>query len=116
MLTPLFLSSDLFDNGCDHGGTKPRIKSSPVSPPMELSLFFEEVYLIQQYRSEVERIGIRFMIGQSSEFSGVVSIVVFGLPSVFVEREVSEVKRGRPSVAVSVVKVKWFDETKTGSP
>jgi len=31
-------------------------------------------------------------------------ILVHGVPSVFVEREVSEVKRGRPSVAISKVK------------
>lgn len=55
-------------------------------------------------QAEIERIGIRFLISQSSESSEDVSVLVDSVPSVFVEREFSEVKRGRPSVAVDNVK------------
>lgn len=84
---------------------KPYIKSSKVSPPLELSLFPEEVRLIKTFQSEIERIGIHFVISESSPVSQETVILVHGVPSVFVEREVSELKRGRPSVAVSNVKV-----------
>ena len=47
------------------------------------------------------------MISESSQASGETSISVHGVPSVLVEREVSEVKRGRPSVAISKVKVMY---------
>lgn len=56
-------------------------------------------------QAEIERIGIRFLISQSSESSEDVSVFVDSVPSVFVEREFSEIKRGRPSVAVENVKV-----------
>ena len=56
-------------------------------------------------QAEIERIGIRCLISQSSESSEDVSVFVDSVPSVFVEREFSEIKRGRPSVAVENVKV-----------
>ena len=84
---------------------KPHIKSSSVSPPLEFTLFPEEVRLLKTFQSEVERIGVRFVISESSQVSQETVILVHGVPSVFVEREVSEVKRGRPSVAASNVKV-----------
>ena len=93
---------------------KPHIKSSTVSPPLELSLFPEEVRLIKTFQSEIERIGIRFVISESSQVSQETTILIHGVPSVFVEREVSEVKRGRPSVAVSNVKVTWIQFSLAG--
>jgi len=68
-------------------------------------LFPEEVQLLKTFQTEIERIGIRFVISESSQVSQETVIFVHGVPSVFVEREVSEVKRGRPSVAISKVKV-----------
>ena len=47
------------------------------------------------------------MISEASQASEEMSISVHGVPSVLVEREVSEVKRGRPSVAISKVKVMY---------
>ena len=64
---------------------------------------------------EIERIGIRFVISESSQVSQETTILVHGVPSVFVEREVSEVKRGRPSVAVSNVKVMSIQFSLAGS-
>lgn len=61
--------------------------------------------LLKTFQTEIERIGIRFVISESSQVSQETVIFVHGVPSVFVEREVSEVKRGRPSVAISKVKV-----------
>lgn len=61
--------------------------------------------LLKTFQTEIERIGIRFVISESSQVSQETVILVHGVPSVFVEREVSEVKRGRPSVAISKVKV-----------
>lgn len=84
---------------------KPCIKSSLVSPPLEFTFFPEEVQLLKTFQTEIERIGIRFVISESSQVSQETMILVHGVPSVFVEREVSEVKRGRPSVAVSKVQV-----------
>ena len=86
-------------------GSRPRIKSSPVSPPFEIILFAEEIRLLKTFQSEIERIGIHFTIDESVEESDEVSVVIQAVPSVFVEREVSEVKRGRQSVAASKVKV-----------
>lgn len=84
---------------------KPRIKSSAVSPPLEFTLFAEEVQLLTRFQSEIERIGMCFAISESLQLSEETSIFVHRVPSVLVEREVSEVKRGRPSVAVSKLKV-----------
>lgn len=84
---------------------KPCIKTSSVSPPLEFTLFPEEVRLLKTFQTEIERIGVRFVISESSQVSQETVILVHGVPSVFVEREVSEVKRGRPSVAASNVKV-----------
>ena len=70
-----------------------------------MSLFIEEGRLLRTFRSEIERIGIQFAISEGVEDSDEVSVLIHSVPSVFVEREVSEVKRGRPSVAVSKVKV-----------
>jgi len=84
---------------------KPCIKSSSVSPPLEFTLFPEEVRLLKTFQTEIERIGIRFVISESSQVLQETVIFLHGVPSVFVEREVSEVKRGRPSVAISKVKV-----------
>ncbi|KAJ7365537.1 DNA mismatch repair protein [Desmophyllum pertusum] len=99
------LQSELFDDGdlCQKKG-KPCFKSSPVSPPLEFPLFPEEVRLLKTFQTEIERIGISFVIRESSLVSQETMILVHGVPSVFVEREVSEVKRGRPSVAASNVK------------
>ena len=105
---PYHNPTELFEDGDNnpHGSSdKPQIKSSPVSPPLEFALFKEEVRLLKTFRNEMERIGIRFVICESSQVSEETSISVHGVPSVLVEREVSEVKRGRPSVAVSKVKV-----------
>lgn len=96
------LQSELFENIST--GTRPRIKSSPVSPPMEIFLFAEEIRLLKTFQSEIERIGIHFSINESLEESDEVSVVIQAVPSVFVEREVSEVKRGRQSVTASKVK------------
>lgn len=97
---------ELFEDGdVRQTKDKPCIKSSSVSPPLELSLFPEEVRLLKTFQTEIERIGIHFVISESSPVSQETMILVHGVPSVYVEREVSEVKRGRPSVAVSNVKV-----------
>ena len=98
--------TELFGDGSDtKTGGKPRIKSSTVSPPLKLFFSQEEIWLLKASQAEIERIGIRFLISQSSESSEDVSVLVDSVPSVFVEREFSEVKRGRPSVAVDNVKV-----------
>ncbi|XP_068682274.1 DNA mismatch repair protein Mlh3-like [Montipora foliosa] len=96
------LQSELFEDSSS--ARRPQIKSSSVSPPIEISLFIEEVRLLRTFRSEIERTGIQFAISGGVEDSDEVSVLIHGVPSVFVEREVSEVKRGRPSVAVSKVK------------
>ena len=105
-----FLSAELFegDHNNQTSSVKPRIKSSPVSPPMEVTLFGEEIRLLRTFQCEVERIGIHFVISESSEDSEETLVFVHRVPSVLVEREVSEVKRGRPSVAVNKVKVIAF--------
>ena len=73
---------------------RPRMKSSPVSPPMEITLFAEEVRLLRTFQTEMERIGIRFVISDSARACDETLISVHGVPSVFVEREVSEVNAG----------------------
>ena len=108
-----FLSTELFEGGNNSqtSRAKPRIKSSPVSPPMEVTLFGEEIRLLRTFQCEVERIGVHFVISESSEDCEETLVFVHRVPSVLVEREVSEVKRGRPSVAVSKVKVIAFVRT-----
>ena len=103
VLSVFCFPTELFENIST--GSRPRIKSSPVSPPMEIFLFAEEIRLLKTFQSEIERIGIHFTINESVEESDEVSVVVQAVPSVFVEREVSEVKRGRQSVTASKVKV-----------
>ena len=48
---------------------------------------------------------ITFCIGLSLKFDGSDEVLVTSLPSVFVEREASEVRRGRPTVAPTILKV-----------
>ena len=102
----VFWFLELFEDGdLPQAEGKPRIKSSSVSPPLEVFLFPEEVQLLKTFQAEIERIGIRFALSKTKEISKEVSVLIEGLPSVFAEREFSEVKRGRPSVAVNNVKV-----------
>ena len=107
MICDGFLSTELFEGGNNNqtSSAKPRIKSSPVSPPMEVTLFGEEIRLLRTFQCEVERIGIHVVISESCEDSEETLVFVHRVPSVLVEREVSEVKRGRSPVAVSKVKV-----------
>ena len=44
-------------------------------------------------------------IGLSLKFDGSDEVLVTSLPSVFMEREASEVRRGRPTVAPTILKV-----------
>jgi hypothetical protein len=84
-----------------------RVKVSTVSPPIELEFSPQEFLLIKRFRSELQRVGVRFVIGSDCE-SSEPRVIVHELPSAFVDREVSETRRRRPSVAVSIVKVKMI--------
>ena len=46
--------------------------------------------------------------GLSLKFLGSNEVLVTSLPSVFMEREVSEVRRGRPTVAPIIIKVPFM--------
>ena len=48
---------------------------------------------------------ITFCIGLSLKFDGSDEVLVTSLPSVFMEREASEVRRGRPTIAPTILKV-----------
>lgn len=45
------------------------------------------------------------LVGLSLKFDGHNEVLVTSLPSVFMEREASEIRRGRPTVALSILKV-----------
>lgn len=98
-LTDLFITT----SQCD--GSLPCLKSSPVSPPIELEFTPHDLLLIKRFRSDLGRVGVKFVIGCNSESIEPRNIIVHELPCVFVEREVSETRRRRPSVAVVIVKV-----------
>ncbi|XP_032219608.2 DNA mismatch repair protein Mlh3 isoform X2 [Nematostella vectensis] len=94
------LTQDLFATS-PSDEVKPRVKSVPVSPPIEVDFTPEELRLIKSFRRELERTGLRFVIGsEPSAFR----VIAHELPAVFVEREASELRHRRPSVAASIVK------------
>nr|QIC49972.1 DNA mismatch repair protein Mlh3 [Actinia equina] len=82
---------------------QPRLKASIVSPPVELEFTSQELLLLKRFRSELQRVGVRFVISSDMD-SDESRVIVHELPTPFVDREVSETRRRRPSVAVSIVK------------
>lgn len=48
---------------------------------------------------------LHITIGLSLKFDSSNKVLVASLPSVFMEREVSEIRRGRPTVALTILKV-----------
>ena len=74
---------------------------------MEILFTQDEVRLLTSYQAEFRCIGIQFeTLGDfNTTWDRELLVKLVGLPSVFVERELSEVKRGRPSVAHRIVKV-----------
>ncbi|XP_070579166.1 LOW QUALITY PROTEIN: DNA mismatch repair protein Mlh3-like [Ptychodera flava] len=93
------LTKDTYEKGDDNeaDGTKPQIKSSIVTPPVNISLSAAEVRLLQAFRSDIERLGVKFNV------TGDTDIEISTLPACLMEKEANHIKRGRQPVAISII-------------
>ena len=68
--------------------------------------FFDKVYGVRP-NCIIHNIALyaHVHVGLSLKFDGSDEVLVTSLPSVFMEREASEVRRGRPTVAPTILKV-----------
>ena len=117
----LILSYQLLDlyESPSTSGTHPAIKSCIVHPPLLINLTTTEKKLAKLFQKQLETLGMMdhelqalysfllsfIIIGVSLKFDGDNSVGVASIPSVLIEREVNEVRRGRPSVALELVQV-----------
>ncbi|XP_072172042.1 DNA mismatch repair protein Mlh3-like isoform X2 [Diadema setosum] len=90
------LTAECYSGGTD--GDSRIIRAASVTPPIPVRLSPSELRLIQAYRGKLGRVGVGFTLPDDGD-----CVLVTALPECVVEREASETKRGRPTVAVSIV-------------
>ncbi|XP_071486881.1 DNA mismatch repair protein Mlh3-like [Diadema antillarum] len=90
------LTAECYSGGTDEDSRI--IRSASVTPPISVRLSPSELRLMQAYRSKLGRVGVGFTVPDDGD-----CVLVTALPECVVEREASETKRGRPTVAVGIV-------------
>ncbi|XP_006865666.1 PREDICTED: DNA mismatch repair protein Mlh3 [Chrysochloris asiatica] len=76
-----------------------KLLSSTIIPPLEIAVTEEQRRLLGCYHENLEDLGLEFQFPDSSD-----SLVLVGkVPLCFVEREASELRRGRSTVTKSIV-------------
>ncbi|XP_064599786.1 uncharacterized protein LOC135466298 isoform X2 [Liolophura sinensis] len=74
------------------------IKSSAIIPPLELRLTEELVRVMTAYQAKFEQLGVMFSTSDKRD-----TVFLKSAPSCFIEREASEIKRGRTSVVMEMI-------------
>ncbi|XP_004584449.2 DNA mismatch repair protein Mlh3 isoform X2 [Ochotona princeps] len=81
------------------GSGRKKLLSSTVIPPLEISVTEEQRRLLWCYHKNLEDLGLEFIFPDTND-----SLVLVGkVPLCFVEREASELRRGRSTVTKSIV-------------
>ncbi|XP_032477863.1 DNA mismatch repair protein Mlh3 isoform X4 [Phocoena sinus] len=81
------------------GSGRKKLLSSTISPPLEITVTEEQRRLLSCYHKNLEDLGLEIIFPDTSD-----SLVLVGkVPLCFVEREASELRRGRSTVTKSIV-------------
>ncbi|XP_033632455.1 uncharacterized protein LOC117294044 isoform X2 [Asterias rubens] len=99
------LASDEEDDDETTVEQRPLMKSSSVIPPISMTFSRKQLRLLGVFGKNLQRLGINYRIMDEDEDGEMEEgrIEITRLPSCLLEREAAELKRGRQSVAVSMV-------------
>ncbi|XP_055989756.1 DNA mismatch repair protein Mlh3 [Sorex fumeus] len=90
---------DSYEKQPPQGSKRKKLLSSTISPPLEITVTEEQRRLLWCYHKNLEDLGLEILFPDSSD-----SLVLIGkVPLCFVEREASELRRGRSTVTKSIV-------------
>lgn len=90
---------DSYEKQQPQGSGRKKLLSSTISPPLEITVTEEQRRLLWCYHKNLEDLGLGIIFPDTSD-----SLVLVGkVPLCFVEREANEVRRGRSTVAKSIV-------------
>ncbi|XP_065796889.1 DNA mismatch repair protein Mlh3 isoform X8 [Muntiacus reevesi] len=90
---------DSYEKQQPQGFGRRKLLSSTVSPPLEITVTEEQRRLLRCYHKNLEDLGLEIVFPDTSD-----SLVLIGkVPLCFVEREASELRRGRSTVTKGIV-------------
>ncbi|KAM9714327.1 DNA mismatch repair protein Mlh3 isoform 1-T2 [Dama dama] len=90
---------DSYEKQQPQGFGRKKLLSSTVSPPLEITVTEEQRRLLGCYHKNLEDLGLEIVFPDTSD-----SLVLIGkVPLCFVEREASELRRGRSTVTKGIV-------------
>ncbi|XP_058595685.1 DNA mismatch repair protein Mlh3 isoform X4 [Neofelis nebulosa] len=90
---------DSYEKQQPQGSGRKKLLSSIVSPPLEITVTEEQSRLLRCYHKNLEDLGLEIIFPDNSD-----SLVLVGkVPLCFVQREASELRRGRSPVTKSIV-------------
>ncbi|KAK7903888.1 hypothetical protein WMY93_016495 [Mugilogobius chulae] len=92
------LIADAYDVGSNNTGEK-RLSSSIISPPLEVNLPLEEQRILRSCKAHLDSLGLDITFAQTEDFR----IFIGKVPMCFVEKDINERRRGRPSVIKRLV-------------
>ncbi|XP_012782232.2 DNA mismatch repair protein Mlh3 isoform X3 [Ochotona princeps] len=93
------LLTESYEKQQPQGSGRKKLLSSTVIPPLEISVTEEQRRLLWCYHKNLEDLGLEFIFPDTND-----SLVLVGkVPLCFVEREASELRRGRSTVTKSIV-------------
>ncbi|XP_054989276.1 DNA mismatch repair protein Mlh3 isoform X2 [Sorex araneus] len=90
---------DSYEKQPPQDSKRKKLLSSTISPPLEVTVTEEQRRLLRCYHKNLEDLGLEILFPDTSD-----SLVLIGkVPLCFVEREASELRRGRSTVTKSIV-------------
>ncbi|XP_055394655.1 DNA mismatch repair protein Mlh3 isoform X6 [Bubalus kerabau] len=99
MAVDVLLENDSYEKQQPQGFGRKKLLSSIVSPPLEITVTEEQRRLLWCYHKNLEDLGLEIVFPDTSD-----SLVLIGkVPLCFVEREASELRRGRSTVTKGIV-------------
>ncbi|XP_075387709.1 DNA mismatch repair protein Mlh3 isoform X2 [Tenrec ecaudatus] len=93
------LITDSYEKPLPQGSGRRKLLSSTISPPLAIAVTEEQRRLLRCYHKDLEDLGLEFHFPDTSD-----SLVLVGkVPLCFIEREASELRRGRATVTKGIV-------------
>ncbi|XP_052595237.1 DNA mismatch repair protein Mlh3 isoform X3 [Peromyscus californicus insignis] len=93
------LITDSYEKQPPHSSGRKKLLSSTIIPPLAITVSEEQRRLLRSYHKHLEDLGLELIFPDASE-----SLILVGkVPLCFVEREASELRRGRCTVTKSIV-------------
>ncbi|XP_059136033.1 DNA mismatch repair protein Mlh3 isoform X3 [Peromyscus eremicus] len=93
------LITDSYEKQPPHSSGRKKLLSSTIVPPLAITASEEQRRLLRSYHKHLEDLGLELIFPDASE-----SLILVGkVPLCFVEREASELRRGRCTVTKSIV-------------